>query len=160
MPPGPKPLTVDEKKLKGTFKKSRNKLNMPTQSKDRPIPPANLSPLATEKFNLLADRLEAENRLSASHTEILVLAAQRLEEIEDLAESIKEVGRVYKTVSETGSVIIRANPACSMLDKAMKHLHQALAELGLTPSAMQRVGAPISTAEKKEPNKFQLFVAK
>lgn len=136
---GRKRTSVEEKKLRGTLQPSRVNPRMPKAASSTPHPPAYLCGAGKRAFRQLVGRLTVEQRASASHTELIGLAASRMVEVAELARQVREEGRTYVTENEFGS-ITRAHPAVAMLDRAKKDLRTCLAELGLTPASISKVG--------------------
>jgi len=109
--------------------------------------PEGLSEAARVHFAALKESVAQLSLDSATFTEALTLAAMRLDEIAQCDAIITEHGRIIETVTEAGSLLLRANPAVTMRDGAMRHLQSLLAEFGLTPTSAARIGAkkPTST---------------
>ncbi|NCC04921.1 MAG: P27 family phage terminase small subunit [Proteobacteria bacterium] len=103
--------------------------------------PKTLSDSARVHFVALKVQVAEMGLDSATFTELLALAAERMEEIDECNAIIAEYGRIIETTTEAGSVLLRANPAVTMRNEAMRHLQSLLAEFGLTPTAAARVGA-------------------
>jgi phage terminase small subunit len=154
---GRKSLLTLVKKAKGTLRKDRINKNEPKPELIPPRSPAFLSPKASEWFGVLTARLQGIGIASVSHTENMMLAAIRLEEIESCDESIRGEGRIiYITEARTylGQVIYdkdnkpvlnvraRSNPAVAERSEAMRHLQSLLAEFGLSPASMGKVSTP------------------
>lgn len=138
---GRKPLPKAVKILRGTHQPCRDNPAAPTPSDARPEPPGILSPRAGDYFRALVDLTEEQGYASASHAFVYQLAAQRLEELETLDQKVRQDGYTYTTTSAAGDTMIRANPAVSQRSECLRHLHSLLSELGLTPSAVGKVGA-------------------
>lgn len=91
-------------------------------------------------------------------TEADVHALERLAELHvdiiALTDTIRAEGRVYETVTETGSTIFRPRPEVAMLADADRRFKAYLVEFGLTPAARSRVkadgngGATVDPAER------------
>ena len=154
---GRKRLLSLVKKSKGTLRKCRENKNAPKPDIAVPRSPAFLSPKASEWFGILTGRLQGLGIATVSHTEAMMLAAMRLEEIESCDESVRRDGRmlVYpETRTYLGQVIYdkagnavvtyktRSNPAVAERSEAMRHLQSLLAEFGLSPASMGKVSAP------------------
>ena len=88
---------------------------------------------------------------SATDTEVVAMAAQRMAEIEELSAVLAKEGLTYETETASGSMMVRAHPAVGQRNEAMRHLQSLLSELGLTPAARSRVTAAKST---KQDNPF------
>lgn len=103
--------------------------------------PKTLSDAAHVHFAVLKAQVAEMGLDSATFTELLALAAERMEEIDECNAIIAEYGRIIETTTEAGSVLLRANPAVTMRNEAMRHLQSLLAEFGLTPTSAARIGA-------------------
>lgn len=116
------------------------------------VAPESLSDAAQKHFETLRGRIAELGLDSATYSEALTLAAMRMEEIDVYSAAILEHGVVIKAPTVTGGELLRPNPAVAMRNEAMRHLQSLLAEFGLTPSSIGRVGA-----KKKGPEKQQGF---
>lgn len=142
MPGGRKRKPTAQKKLEGTMRPDRANPNEPAPAPVRPQSPEALSGSERAYFDLIVARLAAEKRASSSHTETIALLAQRFVEIDDTTLIIQRDGRIYESVNEdTGTVMIRAHPACALKSEAMRHAQSLLSELGLTPASLSKVSA-------------------
>ena len=102
--------------------------------------PESLSDAARLHFAALKKSVSQLGLDSATFTETAMLAAMRLEEIDQCNAIIAEHGRIIETTTEAGSLFLRPNPAVTMRNEAMRHLQSLLAEFGLTPTSSARVG--------------------
>ncbi len=93
-------------------------------------------------FNRMTERLEAMNCASKSHTEMLVLLAKRLAEIDECDKNIVEHGYIYESTTDRGGYMLKGNPAVSQRSEAMRHAHSLLTEFGLSLSAVMKVKVP------------------
>lgn len=138
-----------QKVIQGTFRKDRANENAPVPSADLPRAPSWLSKRACEIFGVLTARIQAMGYASASHTEALSLVAMRLAEVEEYTDIIAEEGPTYTSIkvmtaedgSKVESILKKANPAVSMRSEAARHAQSLLAEFGLTPASVGKVGA-------------------
>ncbi len=103
--------------------------------------------------------------LSGSHTEMLALAALRLAEVEELTALIEREGPTYFTIRAVvdahGSPLVgpdgkamysklkKGHPAVSQRSEALRHAQSLLSELGLSPSAMNRIVVPESGVDNE-----------
>ena len=141
MAKGRKKLPDQLKLIRGTLQKCRASGASGGQDETTMTAPEGLSEAARVHFAALRESVAQLGLDSATFTETLALAAGRMEEIDECNVIIAEHGRIIETVTEAGSVLLRANPAVTMRDSAMRHLQSLLAEFGLTPSSIGRVGA-------------------
>ncbi len=102
--------------------------------------PESLSEAARIHFAALKESVAQLGLDSATFTETAMLAAMRMAEIDECNALIAEHGRIIETTTEAGSLFLRANPAVTMRNEAMRHLQSLLAEFGLTPTSAARVG--------------------
>ena len=70
---------------------------------------------------------------------ILLLAACRLTDYQDLSRDLTTNGRTYTTTTTTGSTMLRQRPEVALRDAAWRDAMAALVQLGLTPSSRSRV---------------------
>lgn len=129
--------------------------NAPSPSKALPEPPEWLSERASEWFRKTLAILDGMGIASADHVDMLSLAAARYDDVLDCTAVIEDLGRIYVTVSVTGSRMFKARPEVAMRSEAMRHLQSLLAEFGLSPSAVGKVSAPPGERE----NPFAEFLA-
>ena len=139
MAQGRKKLPDQLKVISGTFQKCRASKSGDAQDAQPMAAPDTLSEGALKHFEILRGRIALLGLDSSTYTEVLTLAAMRLEEIDQCDLLITEHGRIIETVTEAGSLFLRANPAVTMRNEAMRHLQSLLAEFGLTPSSVGRV---------------------
>lgn len=107
----------------------------PEPSKDWPVTPSYLSPVAQGIFEKMVLRIAELYPPSASHTEMLALYARAEEEIRELEIEIKWQGRT--TESDNGSV--RPNPLVAMMNEARTRCERILKEFGLSPASSRNV---------------------
>ena len=136
---GRKKLPDTLKVVQGTFRPHRGK-TADAQSPDAMVAPESLSEAAQKHFETLRGRIAELGLDSATYSEALTLAAMRMEEIDVYSAAILEHGAVIKAPTVAGGELLRPNPAVAMRDGAMRHLQSLLAEFGLTPSSIGRVG--------------------
>jgi len=148
MPAGRKVLPFSTKQARGTHRPCRDK-DTYTPSSRKPRPPSWLNARAKGIFRREVNRLDEVKLASATFTEIISLLACRLEEVERFDgmlndyvddEGKKGNGYIYKTTNSFGDPILKEHPAVRLREKAIRHAHSLLAELGLTQSAAQKVG--------------------
>lgn len=148
---GRKKLPDTLKVVQGTFRKHRGK-TADSQDEAAMVAPEGLSEAAKAHFETLRARIAFLGLDSATYTEMLVLAARRMEAIDICDAHIAEHGDIVATPTVAGDTLLRENPAVKMRDRAMDRLQSLLAEFGLSPSSIGRVGV-----KKKEPEKKQGF---
>ena len=139
------------KALQGTLRKHREPVNPVPLLDGVPEPPLSLSLRAAAIFHDLQALLVATRVHSAADAMLLVLLAQRLEEIEVCSASIEELGRVVRRKGSHGSVIETTNPAIQQRSDAMRHAHQLLNDCGLSPASRAKVLAAKPRANRENP---------
>jgi P27 family predicted phage terminase small subunit len=70
---------------------------------------------------------------------VLLLAAYRLTDYQELSRDLEAHGRTYSTTTTTGSTMVRPRPELALRDAAWRDAMAALVQLGLTPSSRSRV---------------------
>ena len=138
---GRKIVPIEIKKLKGTYRKCRDR-NPPPSSKGRPTAPAWLNTAAKRKFGIVVRRLDDLSMASSSYTEAIALLASRLEEVERHTALLEVEGFLLDE---------RAHPAVKLREQAMLHAHKLLVEFGLTAAAIQKVAAQKKEKQVKNP---------
>jgi len=155
MAKGRKTTPAPLKLLKGTDRPDRMNPAAPTPAAEGMVAPAWLPEDALPHFATLLSRLAPMGLNSSSHTEALAMAAVRMHEITMYTESIKATGPTYETQTIQGGSMIRAYPEVALRSDAMRHLQGLLAEFGLTPASIGKVGAK---DQSEKPNaKFGSF---
>lgn len=150
---GRKPLLVEVKKAKGTFRKHREKEY--THPSDRiPCAPSGLSKRGKQIFWHITNRLRELGRASASHTEIIATLARRMEEVEQCDKFLAENGFTYKSIGVNGAIMMKRYPESGIRSEALRHVHALLVELALTPVSASKVGVP---KKEKKNNEFDGF---
>ena len=136
---GRKRSSDEAKVLKGTFRSDRANPDQPEASAERPTPPDWITAAAAAIFETLVDRLEEVGVPSATHTEMLALAAVRLAEVQTHSRVIARKGSTYKTTNTRGDVAYKTRPEVALRNEAMRHAHALLAEFGLSPASAGKV---------------------
>lgn len=131
---GKRPLSADE----------------PRPRRVLPSPPAHVSAAAQMAWGRLTTLLDRMGVLTEADAYALERLAELYAEIVQLTEAIAAEGRVYETVTETGSTIFRPRPEVAMLADADRRFKGYLVEFGLTPAARTKVKAD-GDQEKVDP---------
>lgn len=108
------------------------------------------SPLEAQPLQFLNDRQQFWFRYyanaiadlglnSATYEAVLTAAALRTDEIETCGYILEKEGMSYPTETQNGSTIWKMRPEQAQRNEALRHLHSLLAELGLTPSSINRI---------------------
>lgn len=112
-----------------------NNYDNPEASKDWPVTPSYLSPVAQGLFEKMCLRISELYPPSSSHTEMIALYAQTAEEIIELETLIRWEGRTF--VTDNGTV--KANPLVAMLNTSRNRAYKILREFGLSPDSVRNV---------------------
>ena len=124
------------KLVNGTQKKCRIDNSAQIQDQAGMVAPSWLPEECLGYFEGLRAKVETLGLNSDTYTDGLAMAAMRIGQIEECTAEIKRLGRVI-----IGDTFARANPAVAQLSDAMRHYQSLLAEFGLTPSSVGKVGA-------------------
>jgi P27 family predicted phage terminase small subunit len=134
MKTGRPPLPTKVKLLRGTLRKHRVNPTEPTPSPGAPSMPPTLPESARHAWRWLVRLLLSMRILTKADGPVLLLAACRLTDYQDLSRDLATNGRTYETVTPTGSTMRRQRPEVALRDSAWRDAMQALVQLGLTPS--------------------------
>lgn len=151
---GRKPLAQEIKAQKGTLRNHRINKDAPKAVDGDMVFPANLPSGAEKYFEHFKMRMVELGLDSPSYADVLGLAALRRYQMDELLTEIGiSGGYVIDDMNSKGIEIKKAHPAAILLNDVMRHYHSLLSELGLTPSAIQKVSAK----GKKQDNPFGAF---
>ncbi len=116
-------------------------------------------------YGVVIGRLQQLAIASPVDSELVMLLAIRLEEIEESTEHIRQNGARYAKlelievpIDEKGTLKTKAqkswkaNPAVSQRSEAMRHAQSLLSEFGLSPSSRQKVSKLIESAAGAKPD--------
>lgn len=149
--PGRKKKPDHLKVLSGTDQPCRMNPDQPAAREGVGMAPEWLSERSAEIFDKLSAVLHGMGIASPDDSEMLALAASRLEEIEICTAVIEDSGRTYEKRGEDGSLqMIRSRPEVGQRNEAMRHAQSLLAEFGLSPAARSKVSA----GKKENENPF------
>ena len=138
---GRKPLPDYIHEARGTDRPDR-KRDRPATSTDPPRPPRWLGKEAKRIFRQIARRLEEMRVASASHTEMLALAAMRLAEVEMYTRQLDELGSsTYETEGTMGQKLVKVRPEVALRSQAARHAQSLLSEFGLSAASLNKVAA-------------------
>ena len=155
MTKGRKAIPETLKLVKGTSRVDRINPAAPAPAKDGLCAPGMLPEAALPHFATLVERLNGLGLNSASFTEAVTMAAMRMAEIQYCSLVIKKQGGPsYETKTVKDGRMVRAFPEVAMRSEAMRHLHSLLAEMGLTPAAIGKVGAKEADKPKSKFGRF------
>lgn len=122
--------------------------------KNEPVPPVGdvemprpLEGAALRAWQRLVPLLQGMRVLSLADVEKLALACEAIGDYLDLRARVKKVGRVYSTVTVTGSKVYRPRPEVAMMVEARKAASTLMGEFGLSPSTRAKVQTVLETEE-------------
>jgi len=156
MTAGRKVIPISIKQAKGTHQPCRDKDTYTPVSR-KPVAPPWLNARAKAIFRREVKRLDEIKLASATYTGIIALLASRWEEAERFDKQLNESkgasgdsqnGYVYATTNSFGDPVLKEHPAVRLREKALRHVHSLLSELGLTPASAQKVGTPKKDGKK------------
>ena len=158
MATGRKKLAPDLKVVKGTFRKDREravaKAANPRPAQMRPSTSVNAA--VRKNFSYLAGILKSLGIASLAYCPLLTEAAKLMRQIEVAEQELEDAkGATYEITGENGTRIVE-HPAQKRLERNRAMFIKTLTELGLTPSAIQRV---TSMSGEKPVSGFEEFVA-
>lgn len=140
MAKGRKSKPLAQKKTTGTVRKDRLPESMPSPSSEGMALSLPGGSSVAECFNFLLSIVDGMGNNSASYGPALSLAALRMDEVINLTNDIIAEGETYKSEGRNG-MQVKANPKVGMRSEAMRHFHSLLAEFGLTPASIQKIGS-------------------
>lgn len=115
---------------------------------NEPVPPAGAIELprplqgnALAVWQRLVPILQEMRVLSRADVEKLAMACEAEGDYLDLRARIKKVGRIYRTITVTGSTVYRPRPEVAMCSEAFRRADRILSEFGLSPSTRSKVQA-------------------
>lgn len=148
-----KPAAI--KKLEGN--KSRRPIPKEPDYKEQHKckPPAWLDDVGAKKYKELFALMSPVGVLTEADDHALAMCAAAFADFIAASEAIKQFGRVYATVTQTGSEVIRPRPEVAQMQDAWRRHLGALAHFGLTPATRSRVG---SGDKKDEGDEFTEFL--
>jgi P27 family predicted phage terminase small subunit len=136
---GRPPLPTKLKQLRGTLRKHRVNPAEPMPSPGAPSMPPTLPESARSAWRWLLRLLTSMRIITKADGPVLLLAACRLTDYQELSRDLEAHGRTYSTTTPTGSTMVRQRPEVTLRDAAWRDAMQALQQLGLTPSSRSRV---------------------
>jgi P27 family predicted phage terminase small subunit len=146
---GRKPKPTALKILHGTNRRDRAR-DEPTPKRKIPKPPEHLTPAALAEWKRIAPELHELGLLTELDRAALAAYCQTYARWTEAEADVAKVGRLVRT--NAGEAV--ANPNLAIADRALKQMHQFVAEFGMSPSSRTRVSAtksrgPSSVAKRK-----------
>lgn len=145
---GRKPLPDQIKDFRGTLRKCRVNKDAVTPEEGPMMPPDILPEGAVKYFEEFAAMFARLHMSSPVYETLVFEIALRKYEIDVLTKDIEDNGFVLDGIDKNGNPIRRTNPAVSLRNESVRHLHALLAECGMTPSAATRVKRSSSGEEE------------
>ena len=131
---------VNEKKRRGTFKKSRdNAAHPPVQPvKDLPQAPEHLDEIGKNFYLRLAAHARKMKTLSEQDEIMLEMAAQAYSNFMHCQAVVRESGYVYSNPTKFGTMF-RGRPEVAMMMQLWKQVEASLTHFGLSPATREKV---------------------
>lgn len=129
---GPAPKPAAARKKDGTFRADRHGVgSLPVEV---PVAPADLAPRARAFWDVVTKELFEAGYIAKLDRQILRQAADSWAVYLEAMDSIEKKGVVVESVTKYG-VVLKANPACVIRDRADKQIKEVLTKFGMTPAA-------------------------
>jgi len=139
---GGRPRTpTSQKALGGTLQPSRTNKNEPTPDVYLPVPPEWLSTRAKQYWAEIGAVLLQMKLCTMADGPAMQLLTEALAEWAEARQAVYREGLVYETMTESGSLMRRANPEVAQAADAMRRAMRMLTEFGLTPASRSKVSA-------------------
>lgn len=138
------------KVIQGTFQPCRASWSAGRQDGSPMQAPANVTPEVLAYFELLRSRVDVLKLASATFTEMLVMAAMHMADIDIFNKALANDGYFIDTPTAHGTTMLRPHPAITARAAAMRHLQALLKEFGLSPSDIGRVGGKSGDDKQKQ----------
>lgn len=138
---GRKVLPINVKQAKGTLDKSREKKRTAgiKPVDEIPLAPEMLNESQKKHFDSIVSDINGVGQASKTFVKLYTLLAIRLEEIERYDSYLLENGIHYQTSNSFGDAILKHRPEYQAWDKAMRHAHTLLTEVGLTHGGIVKI---------------------
>jgi P27 family predicted phage terminase small subunit len=136
---GRKPTPTALKLIAGNPGKRALSKREPTPTRAIPTCPEHLSATGKTAWNHLTALLDGMSVLTEADGVALGRLCDCFSDILACRELIASNGYTYQTCGADGSILIKANPAVSMLRAADSQFKSYLGEFGLTPAARSKV---------------------
>jgi len=124
-------LPVNVKKLRGTYRKSREAKNKPL-TRGIPRKPSNMTPGAGRYWTMLINRLSKIGTLTTVDDLSIWILCESLNEYFEMIDYLSKNGRTYKFVSSKGESSERVRPECKILNDCWVRIYSLFRQYGLT----------------------------
>ena len=150
--------------VQGTAQPCRlNKLE-PKAPNTPPQPATPLEPRVSFWYGVVCGRIQGLGIASSVDSEMVMLLAMRLAEVDECTAHIKEHGSVTKKIEmidvpvpdrpgefiTEAQILLKPNPAVAQRTQAVRHAQSLLAEFGLSPASRAKVSKLDSTRKAPE----------
>ncbi|WP_223563937.1 phage terminase small subunit P27 family [Pantoea agglomerans] len=126
----------------------------PKPAREIPSPPSHLTDEGKTAWGRLSVLLDGMGVLTVADAFALERLCDIYAEILVLREDIEAEGRTYKTETQQGDKLTKANPSVAMLADADRRFKSYLVEFGLTPAARSKVNVNGGKKEEDPLNQF------
>jgi P27 family predicted phage terminase small subunit len=150
MPPR---IPNNAKRLKGTYRPSRDNRRAPKPAPGAPLPPEWLGPAALPRWAELVEQLEVSRVLTKADRTALGLLADALSEYVAHRATVEQEGATYVKGSRGRSTLKRPRPEVALAREARRDAVRLLEAFGLTPASRNRVEA-VAAPEADEHEMF------
>jgi P27 family predicted phage terminase small subunit len=145
--------------IQGTAQPCRMNKNEPVAPDDIPRPACEIGERESYWYGILVGRIQSLGIASSTDSEMVMLAAQCLADVETCQSDIKENGRNYTKIElltlPDGTIkaqkMLKANPAVAQLSDLRRNTQSLLNEFGLSPASRGKVSATGKKAEESNP---------
>jgi P27 family predicted phage terminase small subunit len=144
MKTGRPPLPTAVKRLRGTLR-SRQPGGADAVA-GRAVDAADVADVRASRLGWLVRLLTSMHIITKVDGPVVLLAACRLTDYQELSRDLEVHGRTYSTTTSTGSTMYRQRGEVALRDAAWRDTMAALTQLGLTPSSRSRVGTVANPA--------------
>lgn len=153
--------------MQGTARPCRLNKREPKAPDEPPRAASELSPRASFWYGVICGRIRSMGVGSSADSEMVMILAMRLAEIEECNADIAQYGNKTSKIElitvpdENGQMVTKAqrswkhNPAVAQRSEAMRHSQSLLAEFGLSPSSRGKVSATAREGKGEQSNPWE-----
>ncbi|OQC42290.1 MAG: Phage terminase, small subunit [Acidobacteria bacterium ADurb.Bin051] len=146
---GRRPVPTALRLVRGNPGKRKIPKHEPRPRVVNPAPPKGLRKDAAAQWRKLAPILARLRVLTEADLAALELTCNAWADYAEAAAFVKAEGAWYRTTTDTGGELVRANPALTERADAWRRFRLGLVEFGLTPASRSKVAA--LPAEEADP---------
>ncbi|WP_081377963.1 P27 family phage terminase small subunit [Piscirickettsia salmonis] len=151
---GRKPKPTKIKKITGNPGCRKLNEHEPKPQDGVAICPGYFDEIAKGAFESAVSDLEYMHIKTASFQKQLEIYASAYSDWRQLSAVIEQKGRTFETTTQAGDTMYRSRPEVAQRNEAWKQVKASLSELGLTPTAISRLNAQVSSAIESEIDKI------